>query len=202
MPERPTSDAWDRLEDSLDTLIPANANQPYDMHEVIAKTLDEGEFFEIQPKHAANIICGFGRIEGKTVGVVANNPSMAALTQALDTRGSEPPPELAEICLLSLGTGTNLSFIQGRTLDWGLGQWAKPLINLLMDASTGIADYQCRQILRGAYRRIAPVFPAKTNIKLDDWKRADELLAFGQATPLVDTWDDTDVVPWLTESGW
>lgn len=140
-----------------------------------------------------------GYIDG---GVVANNPSMAALTQALDTRGGEPPPELADICLLSLGTGTNLSFIKGRTLDWGLGQWAKPLITLLMDASTGIADYQCRQILRGAYRRLAPVFPARTNIKLDDWKRAGELLAFGQATPLVDTWDDTDVVQWLRESGW
>ncbi|HEY0865549.1 MAG TPA: patatin-like phospholipase family protein [Lacunisphaera sp.] len=140
-----------------------------------------------------------GFIDG---GMVANNPSMAALTQALDTRTDQPPPELAEICLLSLGTGTNLSFIKGRTLDWGLGQWAKPLITLLMDASTGIADYQCRQILRGAYRRIAPVFPASTNIKLDDWKRADELLAFGRAAPLVDTWDDTDVVSWLTECGW
>ena len=46
VPERPTSDPWDRLEPSLDTIIPASANQPYDMHEVIAKTLDEGEFFE------------------------------------------------------------------------------------------------------------------------------------------------------------
>ena len=57
MPERPTGDAWDREEPSLDTLIPDNANQPYDMHEVIRKTLDEGDFFEVQPGHAANIIC-------------------------------------------------------------------------------------------------------------------------------------------------
>jgi patatin-like phospholipase/acyl hydrolase len=140
-----------------------------------------------------------GFIDG---GVLANNPSMAALTQALDTRTEEPPPELADIALLSLGTGTNLTHLPGHTLDWGLGQWAKPLINLLMDASTGIADYQCRQILRGAYRRLAPVFPATTNIKLDDWKRVNDLLAFGHATPLIDTWDDTDVVQWLTESGW
>ena len=50
VPERPTSDAWDREEPSLDTLIPDNANQPYDMHEIIRKTLDEGDFFEIQPE--------------------------------------------------------------------------------------------------------------------------------------------------------
>ena len=53
VPERPSSDPWDRIEDSLDTLIPASANQPYDMHELIRKTVDEGDFFEIQPKHAA-----------------------------------------------------------------------------------------------------------------------------------------------------
>ena len=47
VPERPTDDAWDRLEPSLDTIIPDSANQPYDMHEVIRKTVDEGDFFEL-----------------------------------------------------------------------------------------------------------------------------------------------------------
>jgi propionyl-CoA carboxylase beta chain len=56
VPERPTADAWDRLEPSLDTLVPASANQPYDMHELIRKVVDEGDFFETQPAHAANII--------------------------------------------------------------------------------------------------------------------------------------------------
>src|ERR1700741_2743650 len=74
VPERPSSDPCDRIEESLDTLIPANANQPYDMHELIRKTVDEGDFFEIQPAHAGNIIIGFGRIEGGTAGVVANQP--------------------------------------------------------------------------------------------------------------------------------
>ena len=78
VPERPNADPWDRLETSLDTLIPASASQPYDMHEVIRKTLDEGDFFEIQPGHAGNILCGFGRVEGKTVGVVANQPMVLA----------------------------------------------------------------------------------------------------------------------------
>jgi propionyl-CoA carboxylase beta chain len=78
VPERPTDDAWDRLEPSLDMLIPASANQPYDMHEVIRKTVDEGDFFEVQPTHAGNIIIGFGRMEGRTVGVVANQPMVLA----------------------------------------------------------------------------------------------------------------------------
>src|ERR1700760_2280307 len=51
-PERPSDDPWDRIEDSLDTLIPPSANQPYDMHELIRKVLDEGDFFEVQPAHA------------------------------------------------------------------------------------------------------------------------------------------------------
>jgi propionyl-CoA carboxylase beta chain len=96
VPERPTADAWDRLEPSLDTLIPASANQPYDMHEVISKTLDEGEFFEIQPKHAANIICGFGRIEGKTVGVVANQPMV--LAGVLDINSSKKAARFVRFC--------------------------------------------------------------------------------------------------------
>src|SRR3546814_518083 len=77
-PVRPTEDPWDRLEPSLDTLIPDSASKPYDMHELIRKVADEGDFFEIQPNHAANIICGFGRIEGRTVGFVANQPMVLA----------------------------------------------------------------------------------------------------------------------------
>ena len=96
VPERPTSDAWDREEPSLDTLIPDNANQPYDMHEVIRKTLDEGDFFEIQPNHAANILCGFGRIEGRTVGVVANQPMV--LAGVLDINSSKKAARFVRFC--------------------------------------------------------------------------------------------------------
>src|SRR5438045_36456 len=67
VPERPSSDPWDRIEDSLDTLVPPSAATPYDMHELIRKVADEGDFFELQPAHAANIIIGFCRIEGRTV---------------------------------------------------------------------------------------------------------------------------------------
>ena len=96
VPERPTSDPWDRIEDSLDTLIPANANQPYDMHEVVRKVLDEGDFFEIQPTHAANIIVGFGRIEGRTVGVVANQPMV--LAGVLDINASKKAARFVRFC--------------------------------------------------------------------------------------------------------
>ncbi len=96
VPERPTSDPWDRLEDSLDTIIPASANQPYDMHEVIRKTVDEGDFFEIQPRHAANIICGFGRVEGRTVGIVANQPMV--LAGVLDINSSKKAARFVRFC--------------------------------------------------------------------------------------------------------
>jgi propionyl-CoA carboxylase beta chain len=96
VPHRPTPDAGDRIENSLDTLIPPNPNQPYDMHELIRKTLDEGDFFEIQPAHAGNIICGLGRIEGNTVGVVANQPMV--LAGCLDIASSKKAGRFVRFC--------------------------------------------------------------------------------------------------------
>jgi propionyl-CoA carboxylase beta chain len=77
-PTRPTNDPADRIELSLDTLIPANTNKPYDMKELIEKVVDEGDFFELQPDYARNIIVGLGRLEGSTVGIVANQPMVLA----------------------------------------------------------------------------------------------------------------------------
>src|SRR5918994_917289 len=96
IPERPCADPWDRLEDSLDTLIPPSANQPYDMHELIRKVADEGDFFELQPGHAANIITGFCRIEGRTVGVVANQPMV--LAGVLDIASSKKGARFVRFC--------------------------------------------------------------------------------------------------------
>ncbi|BBD97762.1 acyl-CoA carboxylase subunit beta [Sphingobium amiense] len=95
-PERPSADPWDRVEESLDTLIPANANQPYDMHELIRKVVDEGDFFEVQPAHAGNILCGFGRIEGKTVGIIANQPMV--LAGVLDINSSKKAGRFVRFC--------------------------------------------------------------------------------------------------------
>ena len=77
-PVRPTPDSPERAEMSLDTLVPANANKPYDMKELIEKVVDEGDFFELQPNYAANIIIGFARMEGSTIGIVANQPMVLA----------------------------------------------------------------------------------------------------------------------------
>ncbi len=77
-PVWPSDDSADRMDYSLDTLIPDDPNKPYDMKELILKAADEGEFFEIQPDYAANIVIGFIRMEGSTVGVVANQPMVLA----------------------------------------------------------------------------------------------------------------------------
>jgi propionyl-CoA carboxylase beta chain len=84
-PVRPTADPADRPEPSLDTLIPDNPNKPYDMKELIHKVVDEEDFFEIQPDFAGNIVIGFGRVQGATVGIVANQPMVLAGCLDIDT---------------------------------------------------------------------------------------------------------------------
>ncbi|MEP4197567.1 MAG: acyl-CoA carboxylase subunit beta [Aliishimia sp.] len=84
-PVRPFFDEPGRLEASLDTLIPDNPNQPYDMKELITKVADEGDFFEIQADFAGNILTGFIRLEGRTVGVVANQPMVLAGVLDIDS---------------------------------------------------------------------------------------------------------------------
>ncbi|MBA3814049.1 MAG: acyl-CoA carboxylase subunit beta [Alphaproteobacteria bacterium] len=77
-PITPTSDPADRKIPSLDKLIPPNSSEGYDMKDLIYQVVDEGDFFEIQPTFAANIIIGFARLEGQTVGIVANQPLVLA----------------------------------------------------------------------------------------------------------------------------
>ena len=95
-PVRPTSDPADRVEMSLDTLVPDNPNQPYDMKELILKVLDEEDFFELQPDYAKNIIVGFGRMEGSTVGIVANQPLV--LAGCLDIKSSIKAARFVRFC--------------------------------------------------------------------------------------------------------
>ncbi len=78
VPEWPSFDDIERVDMSLDTLIPDNPNKPYDMKELILKIVDEGDFFEISETFAKNIVTGFGRIAGRTVGFVANQPMVLA----------------------------------------------------------------------------------------------------------------------------
>jgi propionyl-CoA carboxylase beta chain len=95
-PVRPFFDRPDRLEPSLDTLIPDSANTPYDMKELILKVADEGDFFEIQEDFARNIITGFIRLEGRTVGVVANQPMV--LAGCLDIDSSRKAARFVRFC--------------------------------------------------------------------------------------------------------
>ena len=95
-PVRPFFDRPARVEDSLDTLIPDNPNQPYDMKELIVKIADEGDFYEIQKDYAGNIITGFVRIEGQTVGVVANQPMV--LAGCLDIDSSRKAARFVRFC--------------------------------------------------------------------------------------------------------
>ncbi|MBQ0803372.1 MULTISPECIES: acyl-CoA carboxylase subunit beta [unclassified Sulfitobacter] len=95
-PVRPFFDDPNRIEASLDTLVPANANTPYDMKELIHKLADEGDFYEIQENFAKNILTGFIRIEGRTVGVVANQPMV--LAGCLDIDSSRKAARFVRFC--------------------------------------------------------------------------------------------------------
>jgi patatin-like phospholipase/acyl hydrolase len=121
-----------------------------------------------------------GFIDG---GVYANNPSMCALAQTQDTR-YRPTPPIDEVVLLSLGTGTSLFYVRGKTLDWGYVQWIKPLISLMLDGISGIADYQCSQMLRNRYHRLAPVFPPDVSIPMDAVKKIPYMIEFAEGLDL------------------
>ncbi|GHE49461.1 propionyl-CoA carboxylase [Camelimonas fluminis] len=96
VPELPSFDDPTRFDMSLDTLIPDNPNKPYDMKELIQKVVDEGDFFEIQEGYAKNIITGFARVEGRTVGVVANQPMV--LAGVLDSDASRKASRFVRFC--------------------------------------------------------------------------------------------------------
>jgi propionyl-CoA carboxylase beta chain len=95
-PVRPTDDPPERDDLSLDTLVPANPNKPYDMKELILKVVDEGDFFELQAEYAGNIITGFARIAGSTVGIVANQPMV--LAGCLDINSSSKAARFVRFC--------------------------------------------------------------------------------------------------------
>ena len=95
-PVWPSNDPAKRIEKSLDTLIPKDQNKPYDMRELIVKVVDENDFFEIQPDYAANIIIGFGRMQGSTIGIVANQPMV--LAGCLDIASARKAARFVRFC--------------------------------------------------------------------------------------------------------
>lgn len=129
-----------------------------------------------------------GYIDG---GVFANNPGMVGLAQALDPRNLNK--DLKNINLLSLGTGRVRRYLEGANLNWGLSKWSKHLLDLLMDGSIDVVDFECRQILRDKYYRLNPQLAC--DYPLDDWKNVPALMAIAQDT------DIDPVVLWL-EKNW
>ncbi|MDR2014403.1 MAG: acyl-CoA carboxylase subunit beta [Azoarcus sp.] len=95
-PLLPVADPVDRLDYSLDTLVPENTNLPYDMKELIVKMVDDGDFFELQPDYAKNIIIGFARMGGSPIGIVANQPMV--LAGCLDIKSSVKAARFVRFC--------------------------------------------------------------------------------------------------------
>jgi len=96
VPELPSFDDPERAEPSLDTLVPESPNKPYDVKELILKVADEADFFEIQEAFARNMVIGFGRIAGRTVGFVANQPMV--LAGVLDSDASRKAARFVRFC--------------------------------------------------------------------------------------------------------
>ncbi|MDE3128469.1 MAG: acyl-CoA carboxylase subunit beta [Gemmatimonadota bacterium] len=90
------TDPRDRRDEALLDIVPDNANKPYDMHEVLRRVVDEGEFYEVQPDYAANVICGFAHLGGYSVGIVANQP--AVLAGVLDINASIKAARFIRFC--------------------------------------------------------------------------------------------------------
>ncbi|MFZ2908704.1 MAG: acyl-CoA carboxylase subunit beta [Candidatus Desulfobacillus denitrificans] len=95
-PLRPSADPAERLDMSLDTLVPQHPNKAYDIKELITKAVDDGDFFELQPDYAQNIVIGFARMDGAPVGVVANNPMV--LAGCLDIKSSIKAARFVRFC--------------------------------------------------------------------------------------------------------
>ncbi|MGV8075318.1 MAG: patatin-like phospholipase family protein [Syntrophobacteraceae bacterium] len=114
-----------------------------------------------------------GYIDG---GVFANNPSIVAIAQAISRKNDAAErASLDELVMLSLGTGVSLTYIKGKTLDWGYAQWIKPLINVLMDGVAGISDYQAKQLLGDRYHRLQIVFDPSETIAMDAVDKLDRM---------------------------
>ncbi|HVA20595.1 MAG TPA: carboxyl transferase domain-containing protein, partial [Candidatus Micrarchaeia archaeon] len=95
-PYKPTLDDPQRADTELQSIVPDNPNQPYDMRSVVSRVVDDGEFLEVMPYHAENIICGFGRLDGHSVGVVGNQPRV--LAGALDIEASIKAARFVRFC--------------------------------------------------------------------------------------------------------
>ena len=138
----------------LDTLIPDSPNQPYDMHRIVEHVLDDDEFLEVQPLFAPNIICGFGRVEGRPVGVVANQPMQFAGT--LDIDASEKAARFVRTCdAFNIPVLTFVDvpgFLPGTGQEWeGIIRRGAKLIYAYSEATVPLVTVITRKAYGGAY---------------------------------------------------
>jgi propionyl-CoA carboxylase beta chain len=138
----------------LDTFIPDSANQPYDMHTVIEHVLDDGEFLEVQPLFAPNILVGFGRVEGRPVGVVANQPMQLAGT--LDIDASEKAARFVRTCdcfnVPVLTFEDVPGFLPGTSQEWnGIIRRGAKLLYAYAEATVPKITVITRKAYGGAY---------------------------------------------------
>ena len=153
-PHRPSFDAPDREETSLDTLIPANPNKPYDMKELILKVVDEGDFFELQENFAKNIITGFARMDGDPVGIVANQPMV--LAGVLDSDSSRKAARFVRFCdcfNIPIVTFVDVpGFLPGTAQEWGgIIKHGAKLLFAFTEATTPKVTVITRKAYGGAY---------------------------------------------------
>ena len=163
-PRMECTDPVDRMEDALNEIIPDNPNKAYDMYEVIGAIVDNGEFFEVQKDYARNIIVGFARFNGQSVGIVANQPNCYA--GVLDCNASRKGARFVRFCdafnipLVTLvdvpgflpGTGQeyNAVILHGAKLLYAYGEATVPKVTVTLRKSYGGSHIvmSCKQ-LRG-----------------------------------------------------
>src|SRR6478736_1203802 len=138
----------------LDTLIPDSPNQPYDMHEVISRVLDDGDFLEVQALFAPNLVVGFGRIDGRSVGVVANQPLHFA--GCLDIDASEKAARFVRTCdAFNIAVITFVDvpgFLPGTDQEWnGIIRRGAKLIYAYAEATVPLVTVITRKAYGGAY---------------------------------------------------
>ena len=134
-----------------------------------------------------------GYIDG---GVAVNNPAMAAVALTQDPRIRWTPPQLGELCVLSLGCGATLQYVDGEDLHWGKAQWATKLLQIIFDGTLMVPQYQCQQILNARAHFVAPFFPSGKGYDLDDHKNVGNLECFARSIDL------TKTQQWLTCMEW
>jgi propionyl-CoA carboxylase beta chain len=153
-PEWPSSDPLERLEPSLDTLVPDSPNKPYDIKELIAKVVDEGDFFEIQEAFARNIVVGFGRLAGRTTGFVANQPMV--LAGVLDADASRKAARFVRFCdafEIPIVTFVDVpGFLPGTAQEYGgLIKHGAKLLFAYSQATVPLVTVITRKAFGGAY---------------------------------------------------